>query len=120
MEEERIVEVKSVDEDVVDVHSIDEDVVNIDSGERDIFYIKEKFDWLVFAVSDWQLVNDSYRLVIPYQVHGCLNPFVDCMLIAQGDEHENNIPTWKVTSADSIVITSDNPINCKVLIKGDK
>lgn len=118
--EDNIVQVESIDDNIAFVESLDDDVTGVTSGERDIFFVKEKFDWLTFADTDWEQSGDEFRLIIPYSTHKCGNPFIDSMLILKSEEFHNNIPTWKVTSADSIVITAFEPVDCKVLIKGDR
>lgn len=85
--------------------------------------LRLKFDWIVVSVDDWQNLGDRFRLVVPFSVHRCANPYLDNMVIEGTDNidsFENNIPTWIVLADDSIVITSDSAVNGKILIKGDK
>lgn len=119
-----------VDDDVAQDSIIEDEVVSDDVESNEILLIdRSSFKWLEYAVSDWVQTGSYYKLVIPYSVHGCLNAYVSTMLIESnadvGDEQdengfENNIATWKLLSNDSIVIKSDEPIDCKILIKGEK
>lgn len=103
--------------------------VIVDNTNKTISATLVPFDWLEYEVADWVQTSSYYKLVIPYATHGCLNAYVDSMLIASpadsGDAEdeaglENNIPTWKLLANDSIVIKSDEPVDCKILIKGDR
>lgn len=76
--------------------------------------------WYTFIASSWQNINGSYRIVIPYTSHNCKAPVVAQMLIQGDEEYENSIPMYKVTTADSVVILSDQPVNCKIKIEGEK
>lgn len=99
----------------------------IDVGEI-IVVNRNQFIWLDFEESDWVETSSYYKLVIPYSTHQCSNAYVGSMLIDSladsGDEgdangYENNIPTWKLLPNDSIVIKADEPVDCKILIKGE-
>lgn len=103
--------------------------VNVDNTNYTIEATLVPFDWLTYETSDWVQTTSYYKLVIPFSTHKCLNAYVASMMIgspADEDDQEdvagfeNNIPTWKLLPNDSIVIKSDEPINCKVLIKGDR
>lgn len=127
----------SIDDDVVVDDGIVEDAIigddepisdDINAGEI-LLIDKTSSKWVEFSVSDWTQTGAYYKLVIPYDVHKCLNAYVSTMLIPSGadsgdseDENglENNIPTWKLLTNDSIVIKSDNPVDCKILIKGER
>lgn len=87
------------------------------------------FEYLYYKESDWVKTPAYYKLVIPYSVHKCLNArLADMGLKRPADEndptdkmgYENNMPEWKLLSNDSIVIKSDDPVDCRVLIKGDR
>ena len=110
----------------IDNENID---ITVDNTHYTIEAQLKPFEWLTYTNEDWVETSSYYKLVIPFATHKCLNPYVAGMLIGseadagdEGDElgYENNIPTWKVLSNDSIVIKSDAPIECKVLIKGDR
>ena len=110
----------------IDTDDID---VTVDNENYTISATIKPFDWLEYTTEDWQQTISYYKLVIPFSTHKCLNAYVDSMLISSqadsGDEndaagYENNIPTWKLLTNDSIVIKADTPVNCKVLIKGDR
>ena len=103
--------------------------VNVDNTNYTIEAILKPFEWLTYTTEDWQQTISYYKLVIPFATHKCQNAYVDSMLISsladEGDQedengYENNIPTWKLLANDSIIIKSETPINCKVLIKGDR
>ena len=103
--------------------------VDVDNTTKTITATLIPFDWLEFEQNDWVQVASYYRLIIPYATHGCLNAYVDSMLISSpadsGDPedeagYENNIPTWKLLANDSIMIKSEEPVDCKILIKGDR
>lgn len=100
----------------------------INAGEV-LILDRSAFKWLEYTTEDWVQTSSYYKLVIPYETHKCLNAYVSTMLIGSnadvGDKQdengfENNIATWKLLSNDSIVIKSDEPIDCKILIKGEK
>ncbi len=103
--------------------------VIVDNTNKTIRATLVPFDWLEYQVSDWVQTSSYYKLVIPYATHKCLNAYVEEMLINSpadsGDAedeagYENNIPAWKLLANDSIVIKSDTPVECKILIKGDR
>lgn len=103
--------------------------VSVDNSTKTISATLVPFDWLEFEQNDWVQTASYYKLVIPYATHGCLNAYVDSMLIASPADssdaeddagYENNIPTWKLLANDSIVVKSDSPVDCKILIKGDR
>lgn len=116
---EEALNVISIEDNYAELKSIEEPVVDLLSPNNDIFFVKEKNKWLEFSQSDWEQVENGYRLIIPQSMHNYAEPYVDEMCIKIGDVWENNIPTYKITSNDSVVITSDDAINCKILIKGD-
>lgn len=108
---------------VVEVQCLEDELQQVTSSTIDYLYVKELFEWITFETSDWEAVSGGYRLVIPFNKHKCVEPFVDSMVITENDseiKYQPNLATWSVLSNDSIVITSDEPINCKVLIKGDR
>lgn len=104
--------------------------VNIDNTNKTISADAIPFEWLEFVESDWVETSSYYKLVIPYATHKCLNAYVAEMLLNSpadsGDDEdqaglENNFrTTYKRLPNDSIVIKSDDPIDCKILIKGDR
>ena len=103
--------------------------VTVDNTNKTISADLIPFDWLEFEQNDWVQTSSYYKIVIPYATHKCLNAYVDSMLISSpadsGDAedeagYENNIPTWKLLANDSIVVKSDEPVDCKILIKGDR
>ena len=104
--------------------------VIVDNTNRTISATLVPFDWLEYTVSDWVQTSSYYKLVIPYATHKCLNAYVAEMLINSpadsGDDEdqaglENNFrTTYKRLPNDSIVIKSDDPIDCKILIKGER
>lgn len=110
----------------VDTDDID---ITVDNVNYTISATLKPFEWLTYTTEDWQQTSSYYKLVIPFAIHKCLNAYVASMMIgSQADEDdqedvagfENNIPTWKLLPNDSIVIKADTPVNCKVLIKGDR
>lgn len=103
--------------------------VNVDNTHYTISATLIPFDWLEYTSEDWQQTTSYYKLVIPFSTHKCLNAYVASMMIGspadEGDQEdeagfENNIPTWKLLPNDSIVIKSEEPLNCRVLIKGER
>lgn len=103
--------------------------VNVDNTNKTISAELIPYDWLQFEQSDWVETNSYYKLVIPFATHNCQNAYVDSMLIESladsGDAedeagYENNVPTWKLLPNDSIVIKADEPVDCKILIKGER
>ena len=103
--------------------------VIVDNTNKTISATLVPFDWLEYEVADWVQTSSYYKLSIPYATHGCQNAYVDSMLISSpadsGDNEdeaglENNIPTWKLLANDTIVVKSDSPVDCKILIKGER
>ena len=103
--------------------------VTVDNTNKTISATLIPYDWLEYEVNDWVQTSSYYKLVVPYATHKCLNAYVAEMLIGSpadsGDAedeagYENNIPTWKLLANDSIVVKSDEPVDCKILIKGDR
>ena len=77
--------------------------------------------WIICTTSEWQSVNGSYRLIIPYERHKCNSPVISKILLLSADgEYENSIPMYKTTTTQSIVVLSEQPINCKIKIEGEK
>ena len=120
-----IVVESSAQDSVVDENA-QTDVINV--GEITIID-KTMFVWLEYTAQDWVETTSYYKLVIPYSAHKCLNACVSTMLIESGadagdvqDEngYENNIATWKLLANDTIVIKSDEPLDCKILIEGER
>lgn len=119
-----------VDDDVAQDSIIEDEVVSDEINAGEVLVLdRSAFKWLTYTTEDWVQTSSYYKLVIPYDTHKCLNAYVSTMLIESnadvGDEQdengfENNIATWKLLSNDSIVIKSDEPIDCKILIKGEK
>lgn len=93
-------------------------IVSVNESTRTIS-AKNNNVWREYSQSDWEQVGSVYRLIIPQSIHNYANPYVAEMQIKPSEDWENNIPTYKVTSSDSVVITSDDAIDCKILIKGD-
>ena len=129
------VQISSTLENVVEITheyqglSTNDIVVTVNNTNHTISATLVPFEWLEFEQADWVQTLSYYKLVIPYATHGCLNAYVDEMLINSpadsGDAEdeaglENNIPTWKLLANDSIVIKSDEPVDCKILIKGER
>lgn len=101
----------------------DDVLMNVDNEKRQISATLTNPSWLEFNDGDWEEYKlKQNRLIITRDVHKYLNPFIDNMLIfnEETQEYENNIPAYKVTANDSIVIMGDEPRKCKVLIKGDR
>lgn len=104
--------------------------VIVDNTNKTISATLVPFEWLEYEVNDWVQTSSYYKLVIPYATHKCMNAYVDELLISSpadsGDVEdqaglENNFrTTYKRLANDSIVIKSDDPIDCKILIKGDR
>ena len=103
--------------------------VIVDNTNKTISATLVPFDWLEYTVSDWVQTSSYYKLVIPYSEHLCQEAHLSTMLIGSdadagddGDAYgfENNIATWKRLPNDTIVIKADNPVDCKVLIEGEK
>lgn len=103
--------------------------VNVNNETYTISATLIPFDWLEYDTADWVQTSSYYKLVIPFATHKCLNAYVASMMIGspadEGDQEdeagfENNIPTWKLLSNDSIVIKSEEPLDCRVLIKGER
>lgn len=116
---EEALNVISIEDNYAELKSIEEREVVLASPNNDIFFVKEQNVWLEFFQSNWERVGSIYRLIIPQSVHNYNNPFIEEMYLKIDGDWENNIPTYKVTSSDSVVITSDDAIDCKILIKGD-
>ena len=116
---EEALNVISIEDNYAELKSIEEKEVVLASPNNDIFFVKEQNVWLEFSQSDWEQRNGIYRLVIPQSVHKYGNPFIEEMYLKINDDWENNIPTYKVSANDSVVIESDDAVICKILIKGD-
>lgn len=132
--------VESIEDNISTVEVISDDIVNVEDSDIGFItiqsdwaeedstkpsYIKNKpepFEWIDIEQSDWKEYGEDFRLIIPFEKHNCLNPYLSSMLIIQNlnEYYESNIPIWQVTSDDSIVILSNDAIKCKVLIKGDR
>ncbi len=89
----------------------------------------DPYPWREYNSTDWVQTPNYYKLVIPINTHQCANPYLAEMLILKDADsqdsadiagYENVIAAWKRLSNDSIIIKSDQPIACKILIKGDR
>lgn len=116
---ENVINVRSIEDNCANVNSLEDRVINIQTNGKDIIYIKEKFNWLDYKVVDWVASGDEFLLTIPKSIHKCDNPFLDSMLIKEGEILESNIAVWSINSNGDIIIRSYDAIDCKVLIKGD-
>ena len=78
--------------------------------------------WFEFGVADWEeIATNSYRLVVSRETHAFNSPFIAEMLLIDEDGAENNLrPTYRVSANDSVVIFSDEAVNCKIKIGGEK
>ena len=125
-------------DDTQDVVVVDNQIADTltDATERDTIQLGEvqvidrtAYKWLEYTESDWVQTSSYYKLVIPYATHKCVNAYVATMMIGStadsGDVEdvnglENNIATWKLLPNDTIVVKADEPVDCKILIKGEK
>ena len=76
-----------------------------------------------FDTTDWERYGEGkYRLIIPRSIHKSNNPYLASMLIYNetDSDWDNNINIYKRLVNDSIVIFSDAPVKCKIVIKGEK
>lgn len=89
----------------------------------------DPYPWREYNSADWVQTPGYYKLVIPISTHQCANPYLAEMLVERTADsqdatdtagYESVIPAWKKLSNDSIIIKSDTPIKCKILIKGDR
>ncbi len=128
--------IDSDNESVIVDDGIAQDVIVEDSTSSDtvdagnvLVINRTAFTWLEYVIADWEQTSSYYKLAIPFSVHKCKNAYMSTMLVGSeadsGDEDdllgfENNIATWKLLPNDSIIIKSDDPVDCKILIKGER
>ena len=93
----------------------------VDNVNNKISVDVKPFTWLEFSTEDWVKVASYYTLTIKFAEHKMANSYIAEMMIKGENDYECILkPAYKLLANDDIYIRSDKPVDCKILIEGDR